>query len=90
MIHNNSIKTYYETLTKLNKREKIIYNFFCENCDLMFTDRQVQQKLGFAERNMVQPRVTELIAKGLLIEAGRTKCQTTGKTVRLVAKGREA
>jgi|TARA_R100000482_G_scaffold124940_1_gene80162 hypothetical protein len=86
MIHNNSIKTYYEDLTKLNKREKVIFEFFCDNSEIMFTDRQVQQKLGFAERNMVQPRVTELIGKGLLEEAGKTKCQITGKTVRLVRK----
>ena len=84
MIHDNSIRTYYEEKLKLNKREKLIYDFLYKHSDCMFTDREIQKQLGLAERNMVQPRITELIGKGMLTECGATKCSTTGKKVRMV------
>tara|TARA_B100000519_G_C13891857_1_gene273258 strand:- start:72 stop:338 length:267 start_codon:yes stop_codon:yes gene_type:complete len=84
MIHNNSIRTYYEDKTKIGKRAKAIYEFFCKT-DGMFTDREVQKMMGFPERNMVQPRITELIQKGMLFEVGATKCSITNKKVRLVS-----
>ena len=52
---------------------------------LVWTDRQVTAALGFDERNAVQPRITELIKAGLVAEVGKTKCNITGKRVRVVA-----
>jgi len=49
-----------------------------------WTDRGVMAQLGFAERNQVQPRITELIKAGSLQETGSVKCEITGKKVRLV------
>lgn len=34
-----------------------------------------------AERNFSAPRITELMQKGMLEPAGKTKCRYTGKTV---------
>ena len=84
MIHNNSIKTYYEEKRKLGKRATEIFVFML-GTDGCLTDRQIQLALGYAERNSVQPRITELIKSGHLYEVGRTKCQMTNKMVRLVS-----
>lgn len=83
-MHHNSIKAYYEEIEKLSNRAKAIYNWIVEHGQ-SYTDREIQIRMGFAERNMVQPRITELIERGLLYECGKTKCAMTGKTVRLVA-----
>jgi hypothetical protein len=42
-------------------------------------------ELRFTETNQVRPRITELVKRKLLHEVGRKKCDTTGKTVRLVS-----
>ena len=84
-VHENSINCYYQERPKLSKRAKHIHNFFCEKQGL-YTDRQVQKEMNYAERNMVQPRITELIQFGYLEEAGKVKCEVTGKMVRMVKR----
>mgnify|MGYP003676580045 FL=1 len=83
MIHENSIKSYREDKLKLSKRAKHIFILF-SMCSRPWTDRQVLNKLEYFEMNQVRPRITELIKAGLLEEVGKTKCDFTGKTVRLV------
>ncbi len=46
------------------------------------TDREIAAKLGFSDLNAVRPRITELIALGLVVEMGSVSCEVTGKTVR--------
>jgi len=46
------------------------------------TDRDIADKLGFSDLNAVRPRITELIALGLVAEMHPVRCHTTGKTVR--------
>jgi predicted transcriptional regulator len=87
-MHGNSLKAYCEENIKLSKRESVILDWMFDKSG-SFTDREIQIKMGFAERNQVQPRITELIKKNLLFEVGKTKCKLTGKTVRLVSKKRE-
>lgn len=84
MIHPNSKKVYEEEKPKLSKRAQIIYDALCKTKEPI-TDRQVQVVLGFAERGMVQPRITDLINAGLVWECGKTKCKVTNKQVRLVS-----
>lgn len=84
MIHPNSRQAYEEEKPKLSKRAQVIYDALIDIENPM-TDRQVQVALGFAERGMVQPRITELINAGLVCECGKTKCKVTNKQVRLVS-----
>jgi hypothetical protein len=51
--------------------------------DSKFTDRGIAVLLGFADINMVRPRLSELIDFGYLRECGKTKDMVTGRTVRL-------
>lgn len=46
------------------------------------TDRQVQEHLGYTERNHVQPRISELIQMQILEEAGDEYYEATGEMVR--------
>ncbi len=49
------------------------------------TDRDLMTALGFSDMNAVRPRITELIADGLIEEIGTTNDTTTGKRVRRIA-----
>ena len=84
-MHQNSINTYYEEIDNLSDRQKKILEFFKENPDACYTDREVQMYLGYRERNQVQPRISELIKINKLWEVGKRQCKITGKTVRLVS-----
>ena len=87
-MHNNSLGTYDEEKFNLSKRSMLILEYmtlFKNSSQRSLTDREIQSALGFSERGMVQPRITELIGDGLLEEVGRTKCRVTGKNVRLVS-----
>lgn len=82
--HSNSLQAHYEERENLSKRCNIILKFFQFFSEQEFTDRQVQKQLGFAERNQVQPRITELVGSSYLVETGKVKCDVTGKQVRTV------
>ena len=84
MIHNNSYNAYTEEQPKLNKRAVSILEYM-RRTQTSMTDRQIQAGMGFAERNMVQPRISELIKMGCLFEVGKVKCALTNKSVRLVS-----
>ena len=86
-MHQNSLQAYYEESPNLSKRQSDILKFFQSNPNSSFTDRQVQARMGFHERNQVQPRITELIKIGKLWEVGKTKCPLTEKMVRTVGLG---
>jgi len=83
VMHENSLEAYAEDAPHLSKREKLIYGYLMHT-GLHFSDRGVQAALGFAERGMVQPRISELIKQGLVEECGSTIDPNTGKRVRLV------
>lgn len=48
------------------------------------TDREVMVACGFSEPNQVRPRLTKLLALGVLVEVEPVRCAITGKTVRRV------
>ena len=83
-MHENSILSYIEELSNdnINKRSKEILE--CLKSLASATDRQIKNYLGYDEMNCVRPRITELIDSGHIREIGSVKCETTGKTVRLV------
>jgi len=39
--------------------------------DGVMSAREIGRKLGFSDLNAVKPRITELVAKGELVEAGK-------------------
>jgi hypothetical protein len=47
------------------------------------TDREIQGRCGYAEVAKVQPRISDLVNKGVLQEVGRKPCPVTGKKVRV-------
>lgn len=50
------------------------------------TARRLAYKLGYAERNAVAPRLTELCEKGLVEPVGKERCEVTGKKVTIWAR----
>ena len=48
-----------------------------------WTDREMAEALGFDDLNAVRPRVTEMLADGLLVECGACQCPRSGRKVRL-------
>lgn len=86
MLHENSTKSYEEHKAS-GKRESYRFRAFqiIQELGLLgITDRQVMQTLGENDPNNVRPEITRLKEDGIVCETGKTKCKTTGKTVRLV------
>jgi len=81
-VRDNSLEAYYELKATLNIRQDEILSII-EKYPLL-TDREILTKYGGREMNEVRPRITELIKKGLVKEAGDSKCQITGRTVRIL------
>ena len=81
-MHENSLKAYKTERIKLGRRASEVLGTILElgHC----TDRMVKDKLKYSEMNAVRPRITELIKKGLVEEAGSKKDELTGKSVRII------
>ena len=82
-VHQNSLDAYREGRAHLSKRAHLILDFL-RGTEHPVTDRQVQHSLKFDERGQVQPRISELVAFGLVEEVDKIKCTVTGKSVRRV------
>jgi hypothetical protein len=81
-VHENSVKTYYESRAKLSERADEVFAVYVgEGCKL--TDREVLNALNYTDMNAVRPRITELIDLGLIRECGRVKDTITGRHVRV-------
>jgi len=84
MVHKNSVEAFQEIKPDIEKRRRAILDVY-EKEGRPLTDREVCCKLCFTDMNMVRPRITELIYKGLLREcAERVKDFLTEKMVRTV------
>jgi DNA-binding CsgD family transcriptional regulator len=81
-MHQNSIAAYRAEEPRLSKRAAAVLAWVTEHGP--HTDRQVAAGMGFSHRSAVQPRITELVEQGLLMEVCSRKCPETGKTVRVV------
>lgn len=84
MIHNNSINAYHQDAKPISQRAQRVAAFCEMKFPQEFTDRELAEEMGFSHRSEIQPRITELVAKEILRESGKTKCMITGKTVRKV------
>ncbi len=90
-VHNNSRQALRDERPKLTARARMILRDVAQHGEA--TDREIRNDLGFDDMNAVRPRVTELIAAGLLYESNRVQCGVSGKRVRVVdatRRGREA
>lgn len=81
-VHQNSIAAYHSGAAMISRRAQAVLDWIREHG--RSTDRQVMAGLGFREPNSVRPRITECVDLGLLREVGSTRCEVTGKTVRVV------
>lgn len=81
-MHANSLEA-YATVELSDRARKILAIYKASTVAL--TDREVAERLGFKDMNSVRPFIARLIDDQLLAETGKTKCATTGKTVRLVS-----
>lgn len=48
------------------------------------TDRQIAERCGYSHKSAVQPRITELVQRGVLTECGDVLDPITQKKVRVV------
>ena len=79
MIHHNSIRA-FEHLGDLNPRCKEVLEALAHLGKA--TDRGIQDYLGYEERGQVQPRITDLLQRKIIEEAGDVVCAETGEVVR--------
>jgi len=68
---------------KLSRRQAAILQWLLAN-PRSWTDREIAAGMGYTEMNAVRPRITELVAQGILEESGSIRCPVTGKRVRRV------
>lgn len=81
-MHDNSLSAYRAEESRLSARAMAVLAWISEHGP--HTDRQVAAGMGFDHRSAVQPRISELIDAGKLMEVGDVKCPVTGKRVRRV------
>lgn len=82
-MHEHSLEAYYQGKVEVfTKREGQILSAY-ERIGKA-SDREIADELGFPDLNAVRPRITELIASGILREIGVTKDPITFKQVRVV------
>lgn len=81
-VHANSRQAHLEAMGMISRRARMVLDWVREHGRA--TDRQIVRGLGFTDMNACRPRVTELVRLGALVEVGTTRCEVTGKPVRLV------
>ena len=68
-MHFNSLIAYLEAFNKLNEREKDVYAWLLKHGEA--TRREVCMGMFASDNlNLVSPRITALLQKGLLVESG--------------------
>ena len=65
----------------LGEKQRIVYDQIKKSSSigLYQTDREIAQALGFRDPNKVRPRRFELVAMGLVEEAGKKICSISGR-----------
>ena len=81
-MHTNSLTAFAETRTERASLESRILGLMADGAAR--TDREIAYELGHPEP--LRPRVTGLVADGLLHEVGAKECPVTHKTVRLTKR----
>lgn len=73
----------YRSIRTVNteSREALVLSVY-KSKGTPLTDREVMEALEMHDPNMVRPRITRLIAKGILKETGSRQCPSTNRLVR--------
>ena len=83
-IHDNSLEAWHAgRRSAFAKRELEILDAYAGRRRPL-ADRDVQAICGYPELARCQPRISDLVKKGVLVEVGSTTCELTKKTVRLL------
>lgn len=84
--HINSLAAWHagERSGFFNERELEILDVMHAS-RMSLRDREVMERCGYTELAKVQPRLSDLVKKGVLREIGRQKCPLSGKFVRLTS-----
>lgn len=80
--HPNSRKAHAEEGPRLSKRAAAILANVREHGP--GSDKAIAARMWFSHRSAVQPRISDLVKMGLLVECGEQVDSETGKTVRVV------
>lgn len=80
--HENSMIAFEETVKERDARRKAVLSVY-QSSNNPLTDRDVMVSLGFNDPNATRPRITELVADGILIECGKIRDRLTKRLVRL-------
>lgn len=80
MIHDNSRLSYANL--DVSRREREVLDAL--RVLGIATDRQIAQAMGSEDCNISRPRITALIAKGMVQEIGYQRDEVTGRKVRLI------
>lgn len=83
-MHINSLLAFDEARKSLNDRCQKILRVIEKFPDS--TDRDILHELGWSDMNMVRPRITEMVQKGLVVETGSMTCGITGRKCRTLGK----
>lgn len=81
-VHANSRAAYHESGEQFTERERVVIAAVRRMGH--GTDKQIAAAAGFPHKSAVQPRISELLKRGVLAEYGNAKDPDTGKTVRVV------
>jgi hypothetical protein len=79
MIHANSVEA-FRGLNKAGRRAAILGVY--RNSSVPLTDREVAERLGFTDMNMVRPRITDLIDDKQVAEIYNVPDPVINRTVR--------
>lgn len=81
-IHSHSRAAYAE-FDKMTRKEQVLLAYQALGTA---TDREVRDWCGYQEMNAVRPAITSMVETGELVEQSSTRCETTGRPVRLCRK----
>lgn len=76
-VRDTSVLSYEEIRESLGARQSYVLDLI--ELNPRRTDRELAEIAGTADPNMIRPRRSELVAKGLVIESGHRHCSVTGK-----------
>ena len=82
-MHENSLEAFEEEKPHFSKREALIVEFMGKR---EMSDKAVAHGLGFSAKAAVQPRISELLDRGILEECGSEIDADTGKRCRLTRR----
>jgi hypothetical protein len=82
MTHTHSLMVYHGRAGVWHGRRAAILRDIEDNGPA--TPRQIRDRLGFQDMNAVQPRITELIAAGEIVEMDGAVSPETGARMRVV------